>query len=70
MDGTKSQPKPRGGQVASKRRQRGFTVTEELLIVAAFMGCFVYPLSQAARSTGQKMAAQMESAHQTLLTQR
>jgi hypothetical protein len=70
MTGTKSQMRRQGGRAASKRRSRGFTVTEELLIVAAFMGCFVYPLSKAARSTGQTMAAQMESAHQTLLTQR
>jgi hypothetical protein len=70
MGGTKSQQKPRSGHAASKRPQRGFSTTEELLIIAAFMGCFVYPLSKAAKSTGQSMAAQMETAHQTLLTQR
>jgi len=51
-------------------RQRGFTPVEEILIMAALLGCFVYPMSLAARSTGQQMAVQMESAHKTLLTQR
>jgi hypothetical protein len=70
MSSTLSQPCSKGGRRASMRRQRGFGAVEEVLIIAALMGCFVYPMSQAARSTGQQIAAQMESAHQTLLTQR
>jgi Tfp pilus assembly protein PilW len=54
----------------SRRRQRGYGVMEETLVIAGLMGCFVYPMSQAARTTGQQIAAQMESAHNTLLTQR
>jgi hypothetical protein len=70
MSGTKSETKRQTGRAASRLRSRGFSAGEELLIVAAFMGCFVYPLSQAARASGQNMAAQMESGHKTLLTQR
>jgi len=59
-----------GSRESSRRRQRGFTTVEEVLIIAALFGCFVYPMSLAARSTGQQIAVQMESAHKTLLTQR
>jgi hypothetical protein len=67
---TSAQPKSKGSRNGSKRRQRGFGTVEELFIIGAMMGCFVYPMSKAATSTGQQIAAQMESAHQTLLTQR
>jgi hypothetical protein len=70
MGNTMSPPKRTGSRTGSMRRVRGFGAVEEVLIVAALMGCFVYPMSQAARSTGQQIAAQMESAHTTLLTQR
>jgi len=33
------------------------------------MGCFVYPLSQAIRSTGSKIAQQSERGHDVMLTQ-
>jgi flagellar biosynthesis protein FliR len=70
MDDAMTQPRRRCRSIRSRRRQSGFGTVEELLIIGAMMGCFVYPMSQAARSTGQQIAAQMESAHQTLLTQR
>jgi hypothetical protein len=60
----------RAGRTASRRASRGFSTVEEVLIIAAIMGCFVYPMSLAARTTGQQIAGQMESAHKTLLTQR
>jgi hypothetical protein len=70
MSDTMWQPRGKGSRHTTQRRQRGFTTVEEVLIVAALFGCFVYPMSLAARSTGQQIAGQMESAHQTLLTQR
>jgi hypothetical protein len=52
-----------------RRHTRGFTPLEELLTVAAVLGCFVYPMSLAARAVGGLLASEMDSAHRTLLTQ-
>jgi hypothetical protein len=53
----------------ARRSRRGFTPLEELLVVAAVLGCFVYPLSIAARALGAQLAGEMDSAHRALLTQ-
>lgn len=53
----------------ARRRSRGSSVLEEILIVAAVLGCFVYPMSLAARAVGSRMAQSMDGAHRTLLTQ-
>ncbi|WP_394822986.1 hypothetical protein [Pendulispora albinea] len=55
---------------ARKRaRAGGFTPLEQVLSIAALLGCFVYPLSLAARAAGQRIAGQMDSAQKTLLEQ-
>ncbi|WP_394836798.1 hypothetical protein LVJ94_07805 [Pendulispora rubella] len=53
-----------------RRRAAGFTPLEQVLSIAALLGCFVYPMSLAARAAGQRLAGQMDTAHKTLLTQR
>ena len=40
-----------------------------LLGVVVVMGCFVYPLSQAMRSTGKRIAEESEKGHDAMLTQ-
>ncbi len=50
--------------------QRGFSAIEELLTAAALLGCFVYPLSLAARSVGARLAGEMDLAHATILAQK
>ena len=40
---------------------------EELLSIAAVMGCFVVPLSIAARSAGVRMAGEMDRTHETIM---
>ena len=53
----------------SRVRSRGMTTTETLLAVAAVMGCFVYPLSLAMRSTGKRVAQECERGHDVMLRQ-
>jgi len=52
----------------SRSRRRG-TSTQAVLAVCALMGCFVYPLSLAMRSTGSHIAQQSEHGHDVMLTQ-
>lgn len=40
-----------------------------VLAVCALMGCFVYPLSLAIRSTGARIADESEKGHDVMLTQ-
>lgn len=53
----------------SRARRRGITSTESVLVVAAMMGCFVYPLSLAMRSTGERIADESERGHEVMLAQ-
>jgi hypothetical protein len=55
-----------------KRRhtRRGLSTVETVLTVAAVMGCFVYPLSQAMRTVGARIAADSERSHGALLEQK
>lgn len=52
----------------SRARSRGMTV-QTVLAVCAVMGCFVYPLSLAMRSTGQRIAQESERGHDVMLEQ-
>ena len=51
-----------------KARKRGMTV-QSVLAVCAIMGCFVYPLSLAMRSTGERIADESERGHDVMLQQ-
>ena len=42
---------------------------QTVLAVCAVMGCFVYPLSLAMRSTGQRSADESERGHDVMLQQ-
>lgn len=42
---------------------------QSVLAVCAVMGCFVYPLSLAMRSTGQRIAQESERGHDVMLEQ-
>ena len=52
----------------SRARSRGMTV-QSVLAVCAVMGCFVYPLSLAMRSTGERIADESERGHDAMLDQ-
>ena len=52
----------------SRARSRGMTV-QSVLAVCAVMGCFVYPLSLAMRSTGERIAEESEKGHDVMLDQ-
>lgn len=52
----------------SRARSRGQTV-QTVLAVCALMGCFVYPLSLAMRSTGERIAQESERGHDVMLEQ-
>ncbi len=51
----------------SKATKRGAVAVEELLSIAAVMGCFVVPVSMAARTAGTRIAGDMDRTHQTLI---
>ena len=51
-----------------RARSRGMTV-QSVLAVCAVMGCFVYPLSLAMRSTGTRIAQESEKGHDVMLDQ-
>ena len=42
---------------------------QSVLAVCALMGCFVYPLSIAMRSTGTRIAQESERGHDVMLDQ-
>jgi hypothetical protein len=42
---------------------------QSVLAVCAVMGCFVYPLSLAMRSTGARIADESEKGHDVMLDQ-
>jgi hypothetical protein len=42
---------------------------QSVLAVCAVMGCFVYPLSLAMRSTGERIADESERGHDAMLDQ-
>jgi hypothetical protein len=50
-------------------RKRGVTTVEMILGVAAIMGCFVYPLSLAMRSTGKRIAQESDKGYDAMLNQ-
>ncbi len=52
----------------NRARSRGMTV-QSVLAVCALMGCFVYPLSIAMRSTGTRIAQESERGHDVMLAQ-
>jgi len=52
----------------SKRyRKRGAVAVEELLSIAAVMGCFAVPVAVAARTAGHRLAGEMDRTHETLI---
>lgn len=53
---------------SSRGRSRGMT-GPSVLAVCALMGCFVYPLSLAMRSTGTRIAQESERGHDVMLEQ-
>ena len=53
-----------------RRRSAGVTAIEEILMIAAIAGCFIYPLSRAAMSSGNSIAQHVENAHEAILKQR
>ena len=55
-------------RIRSRARSRGMTV-QSVLAVCAVMGCFVYPLSLAMRSTGERIADESERGHDAMLDQ-
>jgi hypothetical protein len=46
------------------------TTMETLLATVALMGCFVYPASQAMRTTGKRIAQESERGHDVMLEQK
>ncbi len=52
----------------SRIRSRGTSI-QTVLAVCAVMGCFVYPLSLAMRSTGNRIAQESERGHDAMLEQ-
>ena len=54
---------------ARRRSRSGGNVVEPILYAAAVLGCFVYPMSVAARAAGGAIAADSDSCYQTDLTQ-
>jgi hypothetical protein len=40
---------------------------EELLSIAAVMGCFAVPVAVAARTAGSRIAGEMDRTHETLI---
>lgn len=53
----------------SRAGRRGTIAVEELLSIAAVMGCFMVPVSIAARSAGTRIAAEMDRTHDTLMNE-
>lgn len=53
----------------NRSRKRGVTTVEMILGVAAIMGCFVYPLSLAMRSTGKRIAQESDKGYDAMLNQ-
>jgi hypothetical protein len=54
--------------VTTKRyRKRGAVAVEELLSIAAVMGCFAVPVAVAARTAGSRIAGEMDRTHETLI---
>jgi hypothetical protein len=47
--------------------RRGFA-TEEVLITAALLACFVLPVAAASRVIGKRLAQQMDHAERVILT--
>jgi len=60
----------RPGTRRSRAGQRAFSAVEELLVAAALLGCFVYPLALASRAAGARLARDTDRAHATLLQQK
>ena len=56
-------------RIRSTRRKRGAAVLEDVLAIAAVMGCFVVPIAVAARTAGVRLAGEMNHAHHVLLHQ-
>jgi len=52
-----------------RSRQRGLVAVEELLSLAAILGCFVVPIAIAARTVGTRLAGEMDRAHDALIEQ-
>jgi organic hydroperoxide reductase OsmC/OhrA len=51
----------------TRAKRRGTIAVEELLSIAAVMGCFMVPVSIAARSAGTRVANDMDRTHETLM---
>jgi hypothetical protein len=51
-----------------RSRTRGVTV-QSVLAALALIGCFVYPLSLAMRTTGKRIAEESERGHEVMLEQ-
>jgi hypothetical protein len=53
----------------SRGSRRGLVAVEELLSIAAIMGCFAVPVAVAARSVGPRLVSEMDRTHETLMKQ-
>lgn len=53
----------------SRGLRRGVVVAEELLSVAAILGCFVVPIAIAARTVGARLVGEIDRTHETLVKQ-
>ena len=49
--------------------RRGLVLVEDLLSIAAVLGCFVIPVAVAARTAGTRIVADMDQMHEQLVKQ-
>ena len=54
---------------SSRRHRRGLVAVEDLLSIAAVLGCFVIPVAIAARTAGTRIIAEMDRMHEQLVKQ-
>lgn len=52
-----------------RARRRGVVAVEDLLAIAAILGCFVVPVAIAARTVGTRLVGEMDRMHETLIQQ-
>lgn len=53
----------------SRASRRGTIAVEELLSIAAIMGCFIVPVAIAARTVGTRLVGETDRTHRTLMTE-
>lgn len=70
MRAARDEGQPNAERRMPRRRakgRRGFA-TEEVLITAALLACFVLPVAAASRVIGKRLAQQMDHAERVILT--